>query len=342
MLFLAGSWAVPASALLQDVEPGNDDRLATPSSLARDIVLVADGGRLELGSSETCPNLGPCDLDFIALTGLQAGDFIAVSTTLRGDLGLAEPDTLVGILDSNGILLASDEDLDFPSRVGFRVAADGDYVVGVTGSPDYQVAGDHMEVGPYELSVAIFQNNLTGQTVRDREPFNDSIALLNTISESIARGPEPGIFAGSFTLAYSLNCVDAVLPCDVDFVKLTGMVAGDLMTIATFPVGDPGDPDPFAPDTYVGIFDAAGQPLDTEIDNSAGSLMEFSVPADGDYFVGVTGTVDDFFEGDHSETGPYKLMISLFPVPEPASTALAGAAVASLHLVARFRRQAGG
>ena len=119
------------------------------------------------------------------------------------------------------------------------------------------------------------------------------------------------------------------------------MVAGDRMTIATFPVGDPGALEPIAPDTFVGIFDAAGQQLDTEFDLSAGSLFDFSVPADGDYFVGVTGTVDDFFEGSHSETGPYKLMISLFPVPEPASTALAGAAVASLHLLACFRRRCG-
>jgi hypothetical protein len=69
----------------------------------------------------------------------------------------------------------------------------------------------------------------------------------------------------------------------------------------------------------------------------AASLFDFLVPADGNYAVGVTGTFDHDFTGAHIEAGPYKLMISVFPVPEAASLAVGGAALAVLGALGRVR-----
>jgi hypothetical protein len=333
-LLLAGG-ATPARALLIDQEPANDDRFSTPTVIARSPTLVTDIGRMRLNDTATCQAFAGCDLDFVRLAGLRPGDMVLATTTLRPDLGAAEPDTVLGLIDADGFLVAIEDSFELASRIGFVVGADGDYVLGVTGAGDeLSFIGDHAETGRYELSVAILPAPPAGETLTDSEPGNNSRTVSPTV---ITRGETPAAYAGSYTLSQNLACQQETGPCDRDFVRVQGLRAGDLLTIATFLPGPPGGEEAFAPDTFVGVFNSAGVLVDSELDFDAASLFDFLVPTDGNYSVGVTGTFDDDFLGDHFESGPYKLMISVFPVPEGTSLALGSAAFAALAALGRRR-----
>lgn len=324
--------AAPAGATLVDQEPGNDERAGTPTVLSGAATLVAEAARFSLADTATCQALTGCDLDFVRLSGLSSGDFVMITTTLRPDLGLAEPDTLLGLFDASETAVALDENLELASRLGFRLAAGGDYSFGVTGGVDDGFLGDHSETGPYELSVAILPASGAGATLSDAEPANNSRITTPTV---ITRSEAMAVYAGSYALTPTLACTAETGPCDRDYVRVTGLQAGDLLSVATFLVGDPGAPEPFAPDTFVGVFDAAGLLLDTEFDLDAPSKYDFVVPADGNYTIGVTGTFDSEFLGEHFESGPYKLMISVFPVPEGSAAGLGAAALAALAALRR-------
>lgn len=326
-------------AELADQEPGNDDRATTPTQIVRQTSLVVAMGLFELADSVTCAEEPPtCDRDWVRLTGLRGGDFVAISTTGRPDLALVEPDTLVGIFDATGTLLEMDEDFDLPSQLGFRVPADGDYTFAVTGTGDPEFLGDHAEKGRYELSVAILpESGDAGATLDDKEPFNDGTQIVTT--NTVDRGQGRQVFAGPFSLMSTLACLAETQPCDVDFMRITGALAGDRMTITTHPLA-PTEQSP-GPDTLAGVFDASGELIDLEADFSVGSRFDFVVPADGTWFTGITGTLDDFFEGWHLETGPYALVISVFPVPSPGAGSSAGVAVLVLAAIRALRREGG-
>lgn len=332
-----GLASTPAlGAELADQEPANDDRATTPTQIARQTSLVVATGLFELGTSVACTEEPPiCDRDAVRIAGLRSGDFVAVSTTGRPDMSPIEPDTLVGIFDANGTLLATDEDFDLPSQLGFRVPADGDYTFVVSGTGDLEFLGDHTEKGRYELSVAILPSaGNAGATLIDKEPFNDGTQIVT--DNTVDRGQGRQVFAGPFSMMSTLACLAETQPCDVDFMRLTSALAGDRLTITTYPLA-PTEENP-GPDTLVGVFDAAGELIDLEADLSIGSRFDFVVPEDGTYFTGVTGTLDDFFEGWHLEIGPYALVISVFPVPEPGALGCAGSAALALASLRALRR----
>lgn len=321
---------------LADQEPANDDRATTPTQIVRQTSLVAAMGLFELGTSVACTEEPPtCDRDAVRIAGLRSGDFVSISTTGRTDLSPTEPDTLVGIFDAGGTLLASDEDFDLPSQIGFSVPADGDYTFVVSGTGDLEFLGDHTEKGRYELSVAILPAaGNAGATLIDKEPFNDGTTIVT--DNTVDRGQGRQVFAGPFSMKTSLACLNETQPCDVDFMRITSALAGDRLTIVTHPLA-PTEENP-GPDTLAGVFDAAGELIDLEADFSIGSRFDFVVPEDGTYFTGVTGTLDDFFEGWHLEAGPYALVISVFPVPEPGALACAGGAALALGSLRALRR----
>lgn len=331
--------AMPALAAdLVDQEPANDDRSTTPTQIVRQPSLVVAAGSFELSDSEACAEAVPtCDRDWVRLVGLRAGDFVAISTAGRPDLSPSEPDTLLGFFDANGTLLAEDEDFDLPSQLGFRVTSDGDYAFAVTGTGDLEYVGDHAEKGRYEISVAILPPSGAGATLIDKEPFNDGTRIVTT--NTVGRGEGRQVFAGPFTLMSTLACLAETQPCDVDFMRITGAFAGDRMTITTYPL-EPTDESP-GPDTLAGTFDASGMQLDLEQDFGIASRFDYVVPDDGTYFVGITGTLDDAFEGWHLETGPYAFVISIVPAPAPGAAGGGVAALLALGSLGAFRRPGG-
>lgn len=335
-----GTAATPClSADLLDQEPANDDRATSPTQIVRQTSLVVSAGLFDLSDSVACAEEpATCDRDWVRLVGLRGGDFVAISTTGRPDISPLEPDTLLGIFDANGTLLSADEDFDLPAQLGFRVPSDGDYAFAVSGTGDPDFLGDHAEKGLYELSVAILPGAGTaGATLEDKEPFNDGTQIVT--SNTVDRGVGRQVFAGPFSLKTTLACLAETQPCDVDFMRITNALAGDRLTITTHPLA-PTEESP-GPDTLVGVFDAAGELSDLEADFSIGSRFDFVVPEDGTWFTGVTGTLDDVFEGWHLESGPYAFVISVFPVPEPGAVACVGAATLALASLRALRRADG-
>ena len=73
-----------------------------------------------------------------------------------------------------------------------------------------------------------------------------------------------------------------------------------------------------------------------------GSLCRHEIPADGDYFVGVTGFSPDPFDGSHLEEGRYTLTVTVTAVPEPGLLLQLASALLGLVALDKRRRSAGG
>jgi len=97
--------------------------------------------------------LGSDPLDYSRFTGLTPGEpFIA--KTSDTDFGIPF-DTILAWVDEVGdILLVDDDDGDgLKSRLFGTVPASGEVVLAVTGYPDFDLFGEHGEVGDYELTI---------------------------------------------------------------------------------------------------------------------------------------------------------------------------------------------
>jgi hypothetical protein len=300
---------------------------------------VADSGVLEIE---------PGDVDYVGVESLLAGDSITAVTTPLEDEFFEVPDTILGIFDSEGVLLALgsfgivNEDgtiRGLGSLLRFVVPESGDYFVGVSGFGDSGVGndtfnGDHGETGSYVLTVYYADPASEQAASWDDESDNDTIGGASfELDASELAADEVVADAGTLDLEVG----------DLDFLGLTGLLADDVITAVTTPLEDA---DFDTPDTLLGLFDSKGMLLaendDTINDDddfvSGGSLIKFLVPSAGDYYVGVTGTGDDDFDGSHSEEGRYVLSLSI-AAPEPASVLLQATAGLALALLAARRRR---
>jgi hypothetical protein len=113
------------------------------------------------------------------------------------------------------------------------------------------------------------------------------------------------------------------------------------------------------PDTVLGLFDSTGAlifqnddagnegehsvdpDLASDNPNSSGGILGSAlralIPADGTYYLAVTGFGDPDFTGSHGEAGRYALLVGV--VPEPATVLLIVVAGVGLLLSCRHRRQ---
>jgi hypothetical protein len=171
----------------------------------------------------------------------------------------------------------------------------------------------------------------------DQEPSNNSIA---TAAIQMTGGTTISSDAGVFTFGVGGG--------DTDYLGIGGLNAGDIVTMSTTPLVDP--PDLESPDTIVGLFnstetmvclfdDAFNNQL-TEFLMGFGSLCRFEIPADGDYFVGVTGFSAAPFDGAHFEEGPYALTLTIVPLPEPGVILQLASGTLALAMLGRRRRSA--
>lgn len=112
---------------------------------------------------------------------------------------------------------------------------------------------------------------------------------------------------------------------DVDYYSLF-IPAGSFVTASVFdftPVGGP----PI--DTVLGVFDPLGLPLGLDDDEGPGlnSGLAFFAPTAGVYSFAVTGFPDFTFTGSHTESGPYRLVVS---IPTPGALAMLGLSMLAL------------
>jgi hypothetical protein len=142
-----------------------------------------------------------------------------------------------------------------------------------------------------------------GARIPDREDQNDDVM---TVDFGLTGGSDHVSDDGTLRLERG----------DVDFVGLSSLAVGDVITAVTTPLQD--ELLEF-PDTVVGIFDASGLLLvqgddvvnHDDTSNGLGSLARYVVDVPGDYFVGVTGVADIDYSGNHMEKGSYVLSVSV-------------------------------
>jgi hypothetical protein len=106
---------------------------------------------------------------------------------------------------------------------------------------------------------------------------------------------------------YINNVVNFAGSADKDFFRFTGLTPGATFTAETF------DPTSSGVDTLIGWYSEEGYPLATDDDSGAGPLSKLVgvVPANGEVKIGVTGTGDGSFLGEHQERGAYDLTLTL-------------------------------
>lgn len=135
-------WARPAATVHGTLSPapveltaGAEDNGAIPLSTATGIGTddrraITTTGRLGDGPHGVAGD-GTNDFDFYKLTG-TAGHTLTVST----DGSVADTDTVVGVYDANGTLLASDDDggTGLQSKLAIELPATGEYYVVVAGA----------------------------------------------------------------------------------------------------------------------------------------------------------------------------------------------------------------
>jgi hypothetical protein len=176
-----------------------------------------------------------------------------------------------------------------------------------------------------------------GALLTDQEPSNNSIATAAIqMTGDLRVSSDVGVFA--FRVGGG----------DTDYLGIGGLRAGDVVTVSTTPLVDP--PDFESPDTIVGVFnsnetmlcvfdDAYNNQL-TEFLMGFGSLCRLEIPADGDYFVGVTGYSAAPFDGAHFEEGSYSLTLAVTPLPEPGVMLQLVSGLLGLAMLDKRRRSA--
>ena len=156
------AFAAPATAILRDEEPSNNNVATALIQMPippNENVVSTDSGVLTF-------RVGGGDLDYLGIGGLLAGDIVNLLTTPLGDPPAFEiPDTIVGLFSEAGAMeCAGDDafnnDLDqFPTGFGslcrYEIPTDGNYFVGVTGFSATPFDGAHFEEGKYSLSVNV-------------------------------------------------------------------------------------------------------------------------------------------------------------------------------------------
>jgi hypothetical protein len=165
----------------------------------------------------------------------------------------------------------------------------------------------------------------------DVEPTNNSIpAPIQIAAAPLA------VDAGTLFLS----------PGDTDYVGISGLIAGDTVTVSTTPLSDIDFEDP---DTIVGVFDDVGameclndDAFNNDMDTfpmGYGSLCRVEITVPGDYFIGVTGFSAVAFDGTHTESGGYALSVTVVPMPEPGLVLQLATGMAGLGLLDRRRRR---
>jgi hypothetical protein len=290
------------------------------------------------------------DVDFFS-TPLLTGEVLIGMTTSLGDLpsSFDVPDTIVGVYADSGLQTFNDDDgadelvpagLNRGSMFRYLSPATGIYQIGVSGFGDQEFDGsatgaEHVEVGPYQLTVGRVNPAILGGGFADTEPLNSGIFP----------GPgRPGPYQPDLIpLAQNsaLVSVAELGDLDIDYFQLN-LNAGDILSAMTAPLaGLPGSFD--VPDTVLALFDSTGDLLlsnddagneqESTLDPSLasdnpyvpgeirGSGLRALIPATGTYYLAVTGFSDVDFVGSHLESGRYALLVGR--VPEPSTMALA-------------------
>jgi hypothetical protein len=324
-----GQWSAPANAQI-DTEPGNNT-----ASGGNSLALAAGAAMTNVAGLGDPGN----DVDFFSVS-LDADDvLLGLVTPLRGlPQAYDFPDTVVSVMHAGTQLTYSDDDVagqlpDVDDGLGslFRAVTTSavTYDIGISGYPDFEFDGaqtgdGHEEFGAYSLTVARVNRTANGGGFTDTDATNSTLAGADAIT----------IGATGAKVAIS-----NLLSSDIDYYALN-LTSGQVLNVMTAPVEDLLSSFN-SPDTLIRLVDSNGVPLVTNDDagddgfselnpllgsdsplhasgaGAWGSALRALIPADGVYYIGVTGFGDDGFIGDHGEIGRYALLVGVTSVATP-------------------------
>jgi hypothetical protein len=266
-----------------------------------------------------------------------AGQFLNASTSLPS--GGSSMATIVRLFDANGNQLATAFPYNYPtyssyaSLQQYKFSASGTYYVGISGyyNPYYnpKVAGsgnNAYSTGDYALTLSLVT------------PTPDNVG--DTIATALDTGIN-GQVQATATFGMTAKIGDGLyLSSDVDMYKFHGSAGQAISAATSLPAGGQ------SMTTYLRLFDSAGNQLATGYGspyygNSYASLSKSVLPADGDYYIGVSGYPNWYYNpnvggsyinyyGQLPSTGDYHLDLSLTTPPPDVGDTLATAQVTTL------------
>lgn len=269
-------------------------------------------------------------------TLLPAG-VLAVAGEYGEGFGEFFPDTVLGLFDEFGELIAFDDDGSFfgdGTASGLAVIAgdDGTVRLKVSGFPDFDFDGLDDETGQPHQQSGDFDVLLEGVIPGDaNDPSAPDVELFLFDSGFL----EPGVvldflfedeeIAGLELFVDIDNEIAAESRTDFrDFYRFSGLTPGVPFVAETSPIEGAFD----GIDTILGLFNESGELTavnDDFNDDDFLSQINGIVPASGEIVLAVTGFDDFDFVSPHEEFGRYVLTVTA--IPEPASAALLIAAL---------------
>ena len=253
------------------------------------------------------------DIDFYSYGVAEEGSVLILDVShVSGSLDPAN--TVIGIYDADGNLLASDEDTGDPNGPGDTfidvvAPATGEYFAAVAGccelstDPNDSSSGPGVgETGTYEVFVVAFPPPCTSSE------DDGSIPLAN----------ESNVNGNGFDFCVGVIGDGPHGEADTDFYSLGFVEAGSFVYADVFPFEGPVA-------TVVGLYDAAGNLLASY--EEPGSLeneefLEFEFTESGEYYIGVAGCCElqtdpnDSSSGVPSDqTGLYEIVLDVFAPP---------------------------
>jgi len=169
---------------------------------------------------------------------------------------------------------------------------------------------------PLALLMVLAAVRPAASVLTDNEPSNNAIGTAGIQMVPTAAVTADG---GELRLVYN----------DIDYLGIGNLRVGDIVTISTTPLDDVKLEDP---DTLIGLFTSGGSrkcesedSLNNEIGSPAsagfGSLCRYVIDSAGTWYVGVTGSGDPPFDGNHYQNGVYELHVTIDALNPPSPTA---------------------
>jgi hypothetical protein len=245
------------------------------------------------------------DVDLFSIQ-LSAGQTVTVDTDAF-DPPDNTLDTLLRVFDANGneIALNDNDGFTLDSELSFVAPTDGTFFVGVSGvlnsqyDPNVEGSGSGTLTGDYDLNVLVVPVPIVGDG-NDTLATAVSVDFVFDITSTLNGEIDPG--------------------GDVDLFSLA-LKAGETVTVDTDAFAPPGN----VLNTLLRVFDAAGNVIASNDNDGATSDSEltFEAPADGTFFVGVSGAINQNYDpnaegsGFGPLTGSYDLNVLVGAAPPP-------------------------